>query len=169
MVSSQPGLLAEVHDRGGGGGHCLSERSYPLPNYRPRFLGPVLLSLSFLLPPPIFFSYRPPRELTAPTCWRSPDQSASHTQHVGICANTTYAKRGYKAEVSLTNNFLAWTSPETLYQGDDALSTKPVMHYQGTAYLCYKGACQSTQGVNYGHRLHCHLSAGIGAAQISIT
>ena len=26
---------------------------------------------------------------------------------------------------------------ETLYQGDDALSTKPVMHYQGTAYLCY--------------------------------
>ena len=27
--------------------------------------------------------------------------------------------------------------PETLYKGDDALSTKPVMHYQGTAYLCY--------------------------------
>ena len=26
---------------------------------------------------------------------------------------------------------------ETLYQGDDALSTKPVMHYQGTADLCY--------------------------------
>ena len=26
--------------------------------------------------------------------------------------------------------------PETL-KGDDALSTKPVMHYQGTAYLCY--------------------------------
>ena len=26
---------------------------------------------------------------------------------------------------------------ETLYQGDGALSTKPVMHYQGTAYLCY--------------------------------
>ena len=56
-----------------------------------------------------------------------------------------------------------------LYQGDGALSTKPVMHYQGTAYLCYQGACQSTQGVSYGHRLQCHLSAGIGAAQISIT
>ena len=27
--------------------------------------------------------------------------------------------------------------PETLYYGDDALSTKPVMYYQGTAYLCY--------------------------------
>ena len=27
--------------------------------------------------------------------------------------------------------------PETLYQGDGALSTKPVMHYQGAAYLCY--------------------------------
>ena len=26
---------------------------------------------------------------------------------------------------------------ETLYHRDDALSTKPVMHYQGTAYLCY--------------------------------
>ena len=26
--------------------------------------------------------------------------------------------------------------PETLYEGDDALNTKPVMHYQGTAYLC---------------------------------
>ena len=26
---------------------------------------------------------------------------------------------------------------ETLYSGDDALSTKPVMHYQATAYLCY--------------------------------
>ena len=26
---------------------------------------------------------------------------------------------------------------ETLYKGDDALSTKPVMHYQCTAYLCY--------------------------------
>ena len=24
-----------------------------------------------------------------------------------------------------------------LILGDDALSTKPVMHYQGTAYLCY--------------------------------
>ena len=29
------------------------------------------------------------------------------------------------------------TGPETIYQGDDALSTKPVIHYQGTAYLCY--------------------------------
>ena len=29
------------------------------------------------------------------------------------------------------------TQTETLYSGDDALSTKPVMHYQGTAYLCY--------------------------------
>ena len=28
-------------------------------------------------------------------------------------------------------------SSETLYHRDDALSTKPVMHYQGTAYLCY--------------------------------
>ena len=27
--------------------------------------------------------------------------------------------------------------PEILYHRDDALSTKPVMHYQGTAYLCY--------------------------------
>ena len=27
--------------------------------------------------------------------------------------------------------------PETLYQGDDALNTKPVMHYQFTTYLCY--------------------------------
>ena len=27
--------------------------------------------------------------------------------------------------------------PETLHLGDDELSTKPVMHYQGTAYLCY--------------------------------
>ena len=27
--------------------------------------------------------------------------------------------------------------PETLYRGDDALSSKPVMHYQDTAYLCY--------------------------------
>ena len=25
--------------------------------------------------------------------------------------------------------------PETLYYGDDALSTKPVMHYQGTSLL----------------------------------
>ena len=25
----------------------------------------------------------------------------------------------------------------TLYKGDDALSTKLVMHYYGTAYLCY--------------------------------
>ena len=29
-----------------------------------------------------------------------------------------------------------WLS-ETLYEGDDALSTKTVMHYQGMAYLCY--------------------------------
>ena len=29
------------------------------------------------------------------------------------------------------------TQPETLYWEDDALSTKPVMHYQGTAYLSY--------------------------------
>ena len=29
--------------------------------------------------------------------------------------------------------------PETLYWGDDALSTKPVMHYQGTAYICSRG------------------------------
>ena len=45
------------------------------------------------------------------------------------------------------------------------------MHYQGTAYLCYyRGlATQPKQGVSYGHRLQCHLSAGIGAAQISIT
>ena len=27
--------------------------------------------------------------------------------------------------------------PETLYEGDDALSTKPVMHYQDTAHLRY--------------------------------
>ena len=27
--------------------------------------------------------------------------------------------------------------PETLYEREDALSIKPVMHYQGTAYLCY--------------------------------
>ena len=26
---------------------------------------------------------------------------------------------------------------ETLYYGDDALTTNPVMHYQGTTYLCY--------------------------------
>ena len=26
---------------------------------------------------------------------------------------------------------------ETVYQGDDALSTKHVVHYQGTAYLYY--------------------------------
>ena len=26
---------------------------------------------------------------------------------------------------------------ETLYKGDDALSTIPVMHYQDKAYLCY--------------------------------
>ena len=63
----------------------------------------------------------------------------------------------------------ATIAPETLYQGDYALSTNPVMHYQSTAYLCYKGACQSTQGVGYGHRLQCHLSAGIDATQISIT
>ena len=31
------------------------------------------------------------------------------------------------------------------------------------------GGCQSTQGVSYGHRLQCYLSAGKGAAQISIT
>ena len=43
------------------------------------------------------------------------------------------------------------------------------MLYQGTAYLCYQGACQSTQGDSYGYRLQCHMSAGIGAAQISIT
>ena len=30
-----------------------------------------------------------------------------------------------------------WGRAETLYWGDDALSTKPVMQYQGTAYLCY--------------------------------
>ena len=30
-----------------------------------------------------------------------------------------------------------WDSSETLYKGDDALSTKPGMHYQGTADLCY--------------------------------
>ena len=30
-----------------------------------------------------------------------------------------------------------WEPSETLYKGDDALSTKPVMHYQGTADLCY--------------------------------
>ena len=33
--------------------------------------------------------------------------------------------------------FVLYISPETLYLGDDALSTKPVMHYRGTAYLCY--------------------------------
>ena len=26
---------------------------------------------------------------------------------------------------------------ENLYYGEDALSTQPVMHYQGTTYLCY--------------------------------
>ena len=38
-------------------------------------------------------------------------------------------------EVPLRFHCLAWS--ETLYWRDDALSTKPVMHYQGTAYLCY--------------------------------
>ena len=34
--------------------------------------------------------------------------------------------------------FMVWADrAETLYLGDDALSTKPVMHYQGTVYLCY--------------------------------
>ena len=28
-----------------------------------------------------------------------------------------------------------------LISGDDALNTKPVMHYQGTAHLCCQGAC----------------------------
>ena len=30
-----------------------------------------------------------------------------------------------------------YTPAETLYHRDDALSVKPVLHYQGTAYLCY--------------------------------
>ena len=32
---------------------------------------------------------------------------------------------------------LVYVYIETLYWGDTALSTKPVMHSQGTAYLCY--------------------------------
>ena len=43
---------------GGGGGHCLFEGNYPLPNYPPRFSG--LSAPEFFLPPPIFGSCRPP-------------------------------------------------------------------------------------------------------------
>ena len=32
-----------------------------------------------------------------------------------------------------------------------------------------RGRASQPTGVSYGHRLQCHLSAGIGAAQISIT
>ena len=30
-----------------------------------------------------------------------------------------------------------WVQRPYIRDRDDALSTKPVMHYQGTAYLCY--------------------------------
>ena len=39
-------LVQAYRGPGGGGGHCLFEGSYPLPNYRPRFSG--LYALSFL-------------------------------------------------------------------------------------------------------------------------
>ena len=56
------GILTGIRSDGsrgvplGGGGHCLFEGSYPLPNYRPIFQG--CLSMSFIWPPPIFGSSR---------------------------------------------------------------------------------------------------------------
>ena len=41
--------------------------------------------------------------------------------------------------------------------------------YLGAAYPSYQGACQSTQAVRNACRLQCHLVAGIGVAQISMT
>ena len=38
---------------GGGGGHCLFGRSYPMPNYRPRFSG--LSAPEFSLTAPYFW------------------------------------------------------------------------------------------------------------------
>ena len=45
----------------------------------------------------------------------------------------------YKATIGKSGLIIMMgvVNTETLYKGDDALSTKPVMHYQGTSYLCY--------------------------------
>ena len=70
---------------------------------------------------------------------------------VSVAERLTYDERiDHAARVIMTPSLiLIWSfadpihpqvgraRPETLYKGDDALSTKPVMHYQGTAYLCY--------------------------------
>ena len=58
--------------------------------------------------------------------------------------------------------------PETVYYGDDALSTKPVKLIWTLLIPATRGH-HSIQGVSYDYRLQCHLIAGISVVQISIT
>ena len=49
---------------------------------------------------------------------------------------TMYSPHVYNQSAIVNTRISQWQRPYNYY-GDDALSTKPVMHYQGTAYLCY--------------------------------
>ena len=54
-----------------------------------------------------------------------------------VTTNTLSRDPDSTKSITVRQSEMVRIQPETLYKGDDALSTKPVMHYQGTAYLCY--------------------------------
>ena len=75
--------------------------------------------------------------------------SGNNTSHLGCC---------WQQLVTLPTNFSVlhwWILTSLLSWLDQRSYIREIMHsalnlYQGTAYLCYYGACQSTQGVSYG-------------------
>ena len=56
-----------------------------------------------------------------------------------------------------------------LILGDDALSTKPVMHICEPLILATKWSCSQQSLLSAGGRLQLHLVAGIRGTQINIT